>query len=296
MNFADLSPIEFALSLSVVSSVVTAGVAFWLGRRPVRRATPPPETVQAALDRALDKIRDFATSQGRFVATLAAELRSPLATARLHAELLVESGTEPATVERYAHSMVEELRHLDSLVESFLHLAQPMAQQDTSRHVPVHVHDVVLAAVRRSRFAASARGVVIAPTLAETRDGAQPEVLGDPVLLEAMLDNLVRNAVLASPRGARVDLRVRLIGDDVHVAVHDMGPPIPPDRLDEVFHGFFHWPEPMRSPLSSGLGLSIAMRVAEHHRGTISLVDGPEGGCRLEVQLPRWRGEALPRN
>jgi signal transduction histidine kinase len=121
-------------------------------------------------------------------------------------------------------------------------------------------------------------------------------VLGDPVLLEAMLDNLVRNAVLASPRGARVDLRVRLIGDDVHVAVHDMGPPIPPDRLDEVFHGFFHWPEPMRSPLSSGLGLSIAMRVAEHHRGTISLVDGPEGGCRLEVQLPRWRGEALPRN
>lgn len=289
MNFADLSPIDFAAPLLLVAA--SAAVAFWLGRRAAHAAGAPPEGVQAALDRALDKIRDFATSQGRFVATLAAELRAPLATARVHAELLLDSGSEPATVERYAQSMVEELRHLDSLVESFLQLAQPMAQQDTSRHVPVHVHDVVLAAVKRCRFAASARGVVVAPTLAETRDGSQPEVLGDPVLLEAMLDNLVRNAVLASPRGARVDLRVRVIGDDVRVEVQDMGPPIPPDRLEEIFHGFFHWPEPMRAPLASGLGLSIAMRVAEHHRGTISLVDGPEGGCRLEVQLPRWRGD-----
>lgn len=289
MNFADLSTIDFAAPLLLV--VASAGVAFWLGRRAAQAAASPPEGVQAALDRALDKIRDFATSQGRFVATLAAELRAPLATARVHAELLLESGSEPATVERYAQSMVEELRHLDSLVESFLQLAQPMAQQDTSRHVPVHVHDVVLAAVKRCRFAASARGVVVASTLAETRDGSPPEVLGDPVLLEAMLDNLVRNAVLASPRGARVDLRVRVIGDDVRVEVQDMGPPIPPDRLEEIFHGFFHWPEPMRAPLASGLGLSIAMRVAEHHRGTISLVDGPEGGCRLEVQLPRWRGD-----
>ena len=292
MNFADLSPSDVVAPVLV--AVAAAGAAFWLGRRAVRRAAAPPEPVQAALDRALDKIRDFATSQGRFVATLAAELRAPLATARLHAELLLESGSEPATVERYAQSMVEELRHLDSLVESFLQLAQPMAQQDTSRHVPVHVHDVVLAAVKRCRFAASARGVVVVPTLAETRDGVQPEVLGDPVLLEAMLDNLVRNAVLASPRGARVDLRVRVIGDDVRVEVQDRGPPIPPDRLEEIFQGFFHWPEPMRAPLASGLGLSIAMRVAEHHRGTISLVDGPEGGCRLEVQLPSWRDDARP--
>lgn len=289
-----VGPAELGAPLVVLLLAVAVGVAFWLGRRSARGGATAGEGVQQALDRALDKIRDFATSQGRFVATLAEELRAPLATARVHAELLLASAGEQATIDRYAHSLVEDLRHLVGLVESFLHLAQPMAQEDTSRHIPVHVHDVLLAAVKRCRFVASARGVVIAPTLVEPRDGEPPEVLGDPVLLEAMLENLVRNAVLASPRGARVDLRVRIVGDDVRVGIHDTGAPIPADRLEEVFHGFFHWPETMRAPLSSGLSLSIAMRVAEHHRGTISLVDGHEGGCQFEVQLPRWRGDAGP--
>lgn len=289
MGLATIVQVDLLVVVLVLATVVVA--ALWYGRRRDRAVASARAPVQAALDRALDKIRDFATSQGRFVGTLAEEIRAPVATARVRAELLLESGREPATVERYAQSLVEDLRHLGGLVESFLQLAQPLAQRDTSRHVPVHVHDVVLAAVKRCRFLASSRGVGIVPTLAETRDPAPLEVLGDAVLLEAMVENLVRNAVLSSPRGANVELRVRLVGDEVRLAVHDMGAPIPAEHLDEVFHGFFQWPEPMRAPLASGLSLAIAMRVAEHHRGSISLVNVPEGGCQFEVQLPRWRGD-----
>jgi signal transduction histidine kinase len=292
---ADLVLVIDLGALFAVTAVVGAGV--WLHarwRRGVVDRGRAPAT-REALDRALRQIRDFAASQARFVGTLADEIRSPLATALIDAELLLASSREPATVERYANALLEDLRHLSGLVDSYLRLAQPLAQEDTSKHVPVHLHDVVMAALQRCRHLASTRDVTIVPTLAQTRDGAAVEVLGDAVLLEAMLENLLRNGVLSSPRGARVELRVELVRDQVHVAVLDRGAPIPEHELEELFQGFFAVPTPARTPPGTGLSLAIAMRVAEHHRGTISLTNAPDGGCRFEVQLPRWPGDVAPR-
>jgi signal transduction histidine kinase len=272
--------------------VLLAGLvlAMWLAARAERgRAGSPAPREPATLAAALQRIREFTASQGRFVATLAEQIRVPLATALGHAELLLASCSEPLTVERYAQILVEEVRHLSGLVDSYLRLVTPLAQEDTSRHVPVHVHDVVLAAICRCRFVASTRDVTLAPQLASARDGAPVEVLGDSDLLEAMLENLVRNGVLSAPRGSRVELRVELIGDEVRVAVLHPGAPIDAAEAEEAFRGFFEVPAPARAVPNAGLSLAIAMRVAEHHRGSLSLANVPEGGCRFEVQLPRWQ-------
>jgi signal transduction histidine kinase len=109
-----------------------------------------------------------------------------------------------------------------------------------------------------------------------------------------MIENLVRNAVLSAPRGTRVDLHVRIQGDEVLLFVRDHGAKIDDDRLCSVFGGFFPVPIPPRPSAGTGLGLAIAKRVAEHHRGTLSLRNIPEGGCEFAVQLPRWRPESLP--
>jgi signal transduction histidine kinase len=286
--------LAFVIVVDPLAAAVLVGgvaVALWLAPRMRRRpqATGRGEQrTQAAA--ALQRDREFAESQGRFVATLTEEIRAPLATALIHAELLLASCSEPLTVERYAQSLVEDVRHLNGLVDSYLRLAAPLAQDDTSRHVPVHVHDIVLAAARRCRFVASTRDVALVPHLAAPGDGAPVEVLGDAVLLEAMIENLVRNGVLSAPRGARVEVRVELLGDEVRVAVLHPGAPIDSADAEEAFRGFFEVPPPARAVSSAGLSLAIAMRVAEHHRGTISLANVPEGGCRFEVQLPRWSG------
>jgi signal transduction histidine kinase len=250
--------------------------------------------MQASLDRALGRIRQFAGSQVRFVGALAEEISRPLNTALVHAELLLASSREPATVERYAQGLVEDVRHLAGMVDGFLRLAHQTGQEDTSQHVPVHMHDVVLAAIGRCRALSSARGVTITPVLAETPDGSPVEVLGDAVLLEAMLENLVRNGVLASPRGAKVEVVVHAGGDAVTLDVRDSGAPLMVDDFEDVMHGFFQLPGPVRDPSGSSLSLAIAMRVAEHHRGTLSLSNPASGGCRFEVHLPRWSGTATP--
>jgi two-component system sensor histidine kinase MtrB len=274
-------------------------IAWWTSWRRQRKvvdelaaANARMEPLQAALTKALDRIKVFSDSQGRFVASLAQEIQEPLANAVVHADQLFASSHEPVTVQRYARSIAEDMRHLSALVESFLRLARPLAQDDTSHHVPIHIHDLALDAVRRCQSFADAREVSVVPMLAESGDPSV-EVMGDPVLLEAMIGNLLRNAVLSAPRGSRVHLHVRIQGEEILLSVRDHGARIEDDRLDSVLDGFVEVPTP-RPTSGTGVSLAIAKRVAEHHRGTISLRNFPEGGCEFEVQLPRWRAETRP--
>jgi len=279
----------------IAAAVLLSGGTCWFLLRSTSAAAAARAriaSVQAALDKALAKILELSEARGRFVSNLALEIRAPLATVLTHAEQLLVCGVEPVTVQRYSKSIAEDVRHLSDLIESFLRLVRPSAHEDISHHVPVHFHDLVVEAVRRCQSLASTREVSVVPTLAEPGSDAAVEVLGDAVLLEAMVENLVRNAVLSAPRQSRVDLRVKVQGEEILLSVRDHGAKVDADRLDSVFDGFFQVPTPPRPTAGTGLSLAIAKRVAEHHRGTISLRNVPEGGCEFEVQLPRWR----PRN
>ena len=291
-----LDPVHVAWVLAgallVLASISWLQLRRAAARYAVARTSVAP--LQASLDAAQRRIREFSESQERFVGNLAQEIKAPLANLLIHADLLLAGTADSVTVHRYSKSIVESLRHLSDLVESFLRLARPFAQEDTSSHVPVHIHDLVLEAVRRSQSLAGSRAVSVVPMLAETHVNASVEVLGDAVLLEAMIENLVRNAVLSAPRGTRVDLHVRIDGKAVVLAVRDHGASIDEDQLESVFHGFFQVPAPPRHSSGTGLSLAIAKRVAEHHRGTLSLRNVPDGGCEFAVQLPRWLPESPP--
>lgn len=271
-----------------------AAVCWWNLRRIAAAAGVRLAVTQAALDAAQGRIRNFGNAQGRFVANLAKEIRDPLATTRLNANLLLDNCSEPATALCYAKLVAEDLQHLTNLVDSFLQLASPAAQEDTSHHVPVPFYDVVLEALHRCQPLAKMRGVSVGPMLAEPDNGAAVEVLGDPILLEAMIANMVRNALMASPRGSRVDLRVQLEGDVVTLSVRDHGSALGVVPLDSTVNSYFQLPAPPRQTADSSLGLALARRVAEHHLGTISVRGVAEGGCESAVQMPRWRPEAPP--
>jgi signal transduction histidine kinase len=137
--------------------------------------------------------------------------------------------------------------------------------------------------------------VSVVATLAEPGSGNDSvEVLGDALLLEAMVENLVRNAVRFSPRGSRVELQVDIQGESIGLLVRDHGNGIAPEHLESVFDWFFQSPGLTLQGSGTGLGLAIVKRVAEHHRGTISLRNHPQGGCEFRILLPQWRPQALP--
>lgn len=247
------------------------------------------------LDRTQARFVESSNSQGRFVGNIAHEIKTPLVAMIAQTDLLLRCCDDPAVVHRYATSISEDARHLSDLVESFLRLARPFAQADTSHHVPVFVHDFVLDSVRRSLALAREQGVSVVPMLVDVCNGdAALEVLGDAVLLEAMIENLVRNAVHCSPRGSNVELTEKLSNGSVALHVRDHGTGIAAEHRETVFDWFFRSPGLTLASSGTGFGLAIAQRVAEHHGGSITLRDHPGGGSEFVVTLPRHAGGPGP--
>jgi signal transduction histidine kinase len=106
-----------------------------------------------------------------------------------------------------------------------------------------------------------------------------------PRLVEAVLDNLVSNAIRHAGSGERVEVRVRGLSGAVELVVHDTGGRIPPEHLGRVFERF-HRVEDARSGPGTGLGLAIVKHIAEEYGGRATAESSPAAGTTMRVVLP----------
>jgi two-component system sensor kinase FixL len=113
-----------------------------------------------------------------------------------------------------------------------------------------------------------------------------PEVVGDPIQLQQVILNLVKNAIEALAAGPRSIKSLRLItthGSNAPVSlyVQDSGPGITPNNETKIFDPFF-------TTKSSGmaLGLSISRRIIEDHGGHLRLAETSSNGCTFQITLP----------
>jgi len=239
------------------------------------------------------RLREMSDAQGRFVANIAHEIKTPLTIVLAELDLLLRTRHDAAAVEAHGRRIATDLRHVSDLVDSFLRLAHPFAQANTDHHARVHVNDFVLESIRRSQAVARTNRVSIVLNLSEpTAADSDPEVLGDTVLLEAMLENLVRNAVRFSSPEGKVLVTVDVDSTTIRIRVLDRGDGIAAEHRESVFDWFFRSPGVTLPSTGTGFGLAIAKRVAEHHGGTIDLQSAPGDGCRFEITLPRHRAAA----
>jgi len=262
---------------------VTAVLLEW------RRTARKHHLALAENQRLHTRILEFGNLQGRFVGNIAHEIKTPLAVLLGETDLLLLRCEDATEVRGIGQSMAAEVRHLSDLVESFLQLAHPLANEDTASHVPVFVGDVVLAAVGRCRELSNKLGVRMVAVFGEPDNGdPTAEVMGDPLLLEVVVENLLRNALRFSPPDAQVDLTTNADADSVGIVVRDQGIGISSEQHQSVFDWFFEGPGRPSKTMGTGFGLAIAKRVVDHHGGTITLRDAPGSGCEFEVSLPRW--------
>ncbi|KQU98864.1 ATP-binding protein [Devosia sp. Root105] len=115
-------------------------------------------------------------------------------------------------------------------------------------------------------------------------------VLADPIELEQVLHNLVRNAadaIEASGQGNRVVVTVTADAEQVRVRVSDNGPGVPADVLPHLFEPFYS-----TKPAGMGLGLPLCETLVERFGGSVEAANNPEGGVSFTVTLPRHRGGA----
>jgi signal transduction histidine kinase len=263
-------------SLAALSRDLTAPVG-----RPALRELGEVAIGVEALARNLDRsqaerdglARDLAAGErlaalGRVAAGIAHEVRNPLASMKLRADLARTGGEATPSVARDLEDIATEIARLDRLVSDLLVVAGRKPGPQTE----MDVGELVAKRVALLAPWASERGVEV------VSDGSARGRVDADALARAV-DNLLRNAVEASAKGAHVNAEVRA-GTPITITVIDRGPGVPPDRIAELFEPFF-----TTKAEGTGLGLALARAVASAHQGTLTYAR--EDGCtRLTLALP----------
>lgn len=222
-----------------------------------RDAEPLPEAA-AELRAEIERLRPLA-ELGRMSATVAHEVRNPLAGISANAELLRESLTRPDDLEA-VDIILGEVERLSRLVTDLLHYTRERAPAKR----PLDLARLVRQVADLASAEAGKAGVEV---VAEGRGLA----VGDEELSRQALLNLVRNAVQASPAGGRVDLRA----DGASVSVADRGHGVPETIRPRLFEPFV-----TGRTRGLGLGMAVARRCLRRQGGEVVLADtGPTGTC-----------------
>ncbi|MGF6919258.1 sensor histidine kinase [Paraburkholderia sp. 40] len=235
-----------------------------------------------AINQCIARLKLHATTQRKFIADAAHQLRTPLALLGAQIQCARPCGhwgpllTDAlAGVRRTSGKMTE-------MTNQLLLLAQ--AESSPPDRTPVRVD---LAAV----VSCVLEGLVVAAQRRQIDLGAEltgpAYVSGSVTLLTALVTNLVDNAIRYTQEGGRVTATCREEGDAVLLQVIDNGPGIPAEARAHVFERFYRGATYAEG---TGLGLSIVREIAHSHGGTVALKPDVEHvGLVVRVRLPRWR-------
>jgi signal transduction histidine kinase len=217
---------------------------------------------------------------GALTAGLAHEVRSPLNAIGLAAQRIERAQPAGEDIRRLAGKIRAEIGRLETILRQFLELARPVgeAREETD------LHRLAGGVLELLGAEAEAAGV----TLRIAGDGGRAPV--DPESVRRSLINLVRNAVQASPPGGKVEVRVEALDGEVVIAITDQGPGLDAEIAGRAFDAFV-----TSQAGGTGLGLALVRRVAEEHRGSVTLRTLDGGGARAELRLPAASPMRSPR-
>jgi signal transduction histidine kinase len=207
-------------------------------------------------------------------ATIAHEIRNPIAAAK---SLVQQMGEDPTSVENVEYAAVA-LGELDRVERRISHLLKYAKEEDYTL-APVNLAAVVDSALTQMRAKLDAAKVSVARNYING-----PTVVADGDKLRSVFANIVDNAIDALEgvaAGRRIELFIENGSRSATVRVRDNGGGIPPDKMDRVFNPFFTTKEE-----GTGLGMAIAKKIIEAHEGTIDVVSEAGRGAEFVVTLP----------
>jgi two-component system OmpR family sensor kinase len=247
------------------------------------------ESAFRARERSEASARSSEERMRRFVADASHELRTPLTSIRGYAELYRQgAATSPEDVAGVLRRIEEQAARMGLLVDDLLLLAR-LDQQRPLEHMRVDLAVLTVDAVHDVHAVAPDRsvGLRLPPADDSTEEPAEVPVLGDEARLRQVLGNLVNNAILHTPSGTPVEVRVRAEGQDAVLEVADKGPGLPPDQAERVFERFYR-ADPARARISggTGLGLAIVAAIVAAHGGRVEVATTVGVGTTFRVLLP----------
>jgi signal transduction histidine kinase len=245
----------------------------------------------AEAGRRADALRDADQRKDEFLATLAHELRNPLAPLRNALEILRVSPSNPAVAEKARAMMERQVNQMVRLVDDLLDVSRITTGKLAIRKAVTEMQATLHDAVETVRPFVEARKHQLVLEIPE-----EPIcVEGDRTRLSQVFSNLVNNAAKYTEPGGRIVLSLAREGQEAVVRVRDNGIGLEPASLGNIFEMFVQVDRTLeRTQAGLGVGLTLAKRLVTLHGGTIvARSDGAGRGSEFEVRLP-LAGAALP--
>ncbi|KQT07687.1 ATP-binding response regulator [Ramlibacter sp. Leaf400] len=260
-----------------------------------RRAETRLSELNESLDRrVMERTRDLEQSEARlldahrrkdeFLATLAHELRNPLAPVRNAVELLKRAPGDAKRVGWASELIDRQVRSLSRLIDDLMDVSRISRGRIELRREVIALNDVLADALEAIRPLAQESGHELAVLLPDRK----LLVDADRTRLAQAFTNLLNNAIKYTDTGGRIELGVLVEKDQAVVTVRDTGIGIPPERLEDVFEMFSQVESAIsRSRGGLGIGLSLTQRLVQMHGGHIKAQsEGTGRGSRFLVHLP----------
>ncbi len=227
-------------------------------------------------DRMADRIQTLLTDERRLLLDISHELRSPLARLGVAAELARDPGEREAALEQ----IQKESERMNALVEELLQVTRIDGEGAAARLEQIRPDKLLADVVDDARIEANARGCRIELE-------AQPATLeANPELLRRAFENVLRNAIRFAPPDTAVEVKLRQTHGSATITIRDYGPGVPEQALARLFDPFYRVEaDRNRTSGGAGLGLAIARRAVELHRGLIRAYNA-DPGLTVEMEFP----------
>ena len=240
----------------------------------------------AELALANDSLRDADTRKNNFLATLAHELRNPLAPIVNAVEILSLAVNNPVQLDKSRRMIERQVFQLVRLIDDLLDVSRIARDKLRLELESVNFADTVAEAVEIAMPVFARGGVHFHYAPDPKLSGLS--IRGDRVRLIQILTNLFNNAAKYTHAGGHVYLEYERVDDWLRVHIRDTGVGIPPEQIAGVFELFAQIDETLnRSQGGLGIGLALVKRLVEMHGGTVTVSsDGQGRGADFTLTLP----------
>lgn len=276
----DGRPIDISLSVSPILDE-TGRI---LGAAKIARdITDRKQTEQRIYD-LLTELQEADRRKDEFLATLAHELRGPLAPLRSMLEVLKHSAGDGDLFQKAHDTMERQLGQIARLVDDLLDVSRITSNKLELRREHVELASIIYQSVEVCRPLAEGANHDVSVTLP-----ADPIYLhADAIRLTQVFGNLLNNACKYTESGGKIWVTAERQGNDVRVSIKDTGTGIPLDKIEGVFEMFAQVDRSLeRSQGGLGIGLTLVKRLVEMHGGSVEAKSEGEGrGSEFEVRLP----------
>jgi PAS domain S-box-containing protein len=283
------------MAVPLASRGRTLGVITFIAAESLRRYTPddlvPADNLAnraaVAIENAmlLRAMRESDRAKDVFLATLAHELRNPLAPLSNSLAIIKRAPHDAARVEQVAPVIERQVAHLTRLVDDLLDVSRISTGKIELKKEPANLVSILRGAIETSRPHIQAGRHKLSVQFPDE----PTELDADPVRLAQVFSNLLNNAAKYTRPGGHIELMVQAEPERFVVRVRDNGAGIAPEMLKNVFSLFMQAAHPAeRSQGGLGIGLSLVEGLVRLHGGSVEArSEGPQKGSEFIVYLPR---------